>query len=183
MNLCKDSVAQPSKLQAFEAVETLRVYKCFKLNSLMMTSSMTFGNLKCLLVSECHSLTNTMASSTAKSLKQLRKMNISHCDGMTAIISQEKEFEDEDEDQNEVAFSKLYGILLFQMHNLKSFCNGKNAISFPSLDILLANRCNRMKSFCGGDRGTVEYQLLKGDVNATFSKFYEDNPDHCRKSE
>ncbi|XP_060667676.1 uncharacterized protein LOC112490580 isoform X2 [Ziziphus jujuba] len=108
---------------------------------------------------ECHSLTNTMASSTAKSLKQLRKMNISHCDGMTAIISQEKEFEDEDEDQNEVAFSKLYGILLFQMHNLKSFCNGKNAISFPSLDILLANRCNRMKSFCGGPLSEVGVSL------------------------
>ncbi|KAH7542162.1 hypothetical protein FEM48_Zijuj02G0044000 [Ziziphus jujuba var. spinosa] len=187
---------------------------------ILMTSSMTFRNLKSLSVIACNNrLTNLMDYSTAKSLQQCEDISLYDCYGMTEIIGHEDETvkldqSDDHDHDDELVFSQLYAIRLHGMNNLKSFYNEKYTMSFSRLNMLMSSACKNMKSFCGGTAATTvktpmldkilfalkqysksywysypldeayqqrlksgehEYQLLEGDVNATFLKFWEDH--------
>ena len=75
-----------------------------------------------------------MASSTAKSLIQLKTMKVIRCDEVKEIVTNEGNEDDDDQVIIEIVFSKLITIEVFvELSNLTSFCSYKNCeFRFPS---------------------------------------------------
>ena len=75
-----------------------------------------------------------MASSTAKSLIQLKTMKVIRCDEVKEIVTNEGNEDDDDLVIIELVFSKLITIeVLVELSNLTSFCSYKNCeFRFPS---------------------------------------------------
>lgn len=75
-----------------------------------------------------------MASSTAKSLIQLKTTKVIRCDEVKEIVTNEGNEDDDDQVIIEIVFSKLITIeVLVELSNLTSFCSYKNCeFRFPS---------------------------------------------------
>ena len=123
-----------------------------------------------------------MASSTAKSLVQLKSMKIRKCCELEEIVSNEG-----NEEAEQIVFGKLITIELAGLEMLKSFCSYKNCeFKFPSLEVLIVRECPWMERFTeGGARApklqniVTAYEVGKeeakwqweGDLNATIQKW------------
>ncbi|RDX65621.1 Disease resistance protein RPS5, partial [Mucuna pruriens] len=157
-------------------LQTLEVIRCFRLRNIA-SPPVRFSNLMCLIVLECHRLENLFTSSTAKSLSQLRIMEIKCCESIKEILSKEGDGSHEDE----IIFWQLHYLNLESLPNLVSFYTGN--LSFPSLEQLSVINCHRMETLCSGTINAaklfgVKFQNnsdvvpLEIDLNSTIRKAF-----------
>ncbi|KAL2625519.1 hypothetical protein AAZV13_07G057800 [Glycine max] len=151
------------------------------LQRLELLSIVSLAYLTNLKVWYCNGLRNLMASSTAKSLVQLKSMKISKCDELEEIVSNEG-----NEEAEQIVFGKLITIKLEGLKKLKSFCSYKKCeFKFPSLEVLIVRECPLMHTFTEGDARAAKLQNIvsaneegkeeakwqwEGDLNATIQK-------------
>ncbi|XP_027906929.1 uncharacterized protein LOC114166401 isoform X2 [Vigna unguiculata] len=154
-------------------LETFKVIKCGSLKSLV-ACTVSFSNLICLKVEGCHSLSYLLTSSTAKSLGQLKRMEIKNCDSIEEIVCKEES------DEDEIIFPQLSCLNLEWLFKLKRFYRGR--LSLPSLEELSVKYCKEMITFCVGsvDAGKLsqvtidsrEVIPLETDLNSIMWKKY-----------
>ncbi|KAK9931563.1 hypothetical protein M0R45_018835 [Rubus argutus] len=99
-----------------------------------------FPNLTWLAVSELNGLRFLMTSSVARSLRQLKRLQISGCQIMEAIIS----IEESDEEIEENVFCQLQDLELKDLPNLTLFCSSRS--SKP--DKFTFDSVNRSSTIC-----------------------------------
>ena len=122
-------------------LETFEVISCSSLENLV-ACTVCFSNLTCLKVEDCLSLSYLLTSSTAKSLGQLKRMEIKWCRSIEEIVCKEES------DEDEIIFPKLSCLNLEWLIKLKSFYKG--SLSFPSLEELTVSSCSEMITLCPG---------------------------------
>ncbi|KAG2380280.1 Disease resistance protein [Vigna angularis] len=170
--------------QVLQRLEVLRLEWCYELRNLA-PPSVSLIYLTHLELKDCFRLKNLMASSTAKSMVQLKTMKVIDCDKIEQIISME---ESEEGKVMKIVFSKLISIELVRLNNLTSFCSHKECeFEFSSLEILIVRECEKMEKFSEkrsiapklknifgveGDEKT-KWQW-EGDLNATIHKIFND---------
>ncbi|KAG2380283.1 Disease resistance protein [Vigna angularis] len=170
--------------QVLQRLEILRLEGCYKLSNLA-PPSVSLIYLTHLELKDCHRLKNLMASSTAKSMVQLKTMKVIDCHKIEQIISME---ESEEGKVMKIVFSKLISIELVGLKKLASFCSHKECeFEFSSLEILIVRECEKMEKFSEkrsiapklknifgveGDEKT-KWQW-EGDLNATIHKIFND---------
>ena len=110
------------------------------------SSVSSFQNLTALEVSKCHSLIHLMTASAARSLVQLRRMDIKECEMMQEIMAVTEEGDDAVED-HEIGFGRLTFLGLDGLPCLTNFCSGDVAFNFPSLEEVIVRGCPVMKTF------------------------------------
>ncbi|KAL5160904.1 putative disease resistance protein [Glycine soja] len=163
-----------------QRLELLSLKGCDKLRNLG-PPSVSLAYLTNLKVWYCNGLRNLMASSTAKSLVQLKSMKISECDELEEIVSNEG-----NEEAEQIVFGKLITIELEGLIKLKSFCSYKKCeFKFPSLEVLIVRECRMMQRFTEGGARAAKLQNIvtaneegkeeakwqwEGDLNATIQK-------------
>ncbi|KAK7292732.1 hypothetical protein RJT34_15584 [Clitoria ternatea] len=166
-----------------QRLEFLGLDNCSELINLF-PSSVSLTYLTCLEVKFCDRLKNLMASSTAKSLVQLKTMKVMQC-AVKEIVTNEGREED---GMTEIVFSKLVTIELVALKCLTSFCSYKKCeFMFPSLEILIVRECPMMETFTWSHisapklqniiavEGEVEVKWLwEGDLNATIQKVFQE---------
>ncbi|KAH9752715.1 Disease resistance protein [Citrus sinensis] len=136
----------------FQHLQILRAFHCQNLLSLLPSSSVSFWNLTRLEAFACKKLMNLVTSSTAKSLERLVSLRVFGCPAMTEVV-----ISDEDETPNlkeEIVFSKLSALSLFDLDSLTSFSSGNYAFKLPSLEDLWVIGCPKMKIFTKGELST-----------------------------
>uniref|UniRef100_A0A0R0J7M9 Disease resistance protein At4g27190-like leucine-rich repeats domain-containing protein n=1 Tax=Glycine max TaxID=3847 RepID=A0A0R0J7M9_SOYBN len=139
-------------------LETLQVISCLSSINLV-PCTVSFSNLTYLLVQNCKSLLYLFTSSTARSLGQLKTMEISWCDSIEEIVSSTEEGDESDE--NEIIFQQLNCLKLIRLGKLRRFYKG--SLSFPSLEEFTVIGCERMESLCAGTVKTDK--LLEVNIN------------------
>nr|KYP77132.1 putative disease resistance protein At4g27220 [Cajanus cajan] len=162
----------------FPKLKSLNLEELSKLKS-FYRGSLSLPSLDQLKVSSCSTLEYLFTSSTAKSLAQLKIMEISWCDSIEEIVVCNKEGDESNED--EIIFPNLNSLNLEWLPELKNFYRG--SLSLPSLDQLKVIDCTRMISFCAG---TVKADKLsqvqfdwdedpipvKNDLNSTMREVF-----------
>ncbi|KAH9752599.1 Disease resistance protein [Citrus sinensis] len=136
----------------FQHLEILRAYHCQNLLSLLPSSSVSFRNLAHLQAFACKKLMNLGTCSTAKSLERLLSLKVFGCTAMTEVVVC-----DEDETANikeEIVFSKLITLSLFDLDSLTSFSSANYTFKFPCLQDLSVIGCPKMKIFTKGESTT-----------------------------
>ncbi|XP_028772113.1 uncharacterized protein LOC114729299 [Neltuma alba] len=147
-----DDVPLPIKL-------TLRViHNITSLVPLLVSSP----NLTHLCVASCYELTTLMTSSVARSLVHLTSLSISWCSNIKEIIWKQ---EGEDDDDEEVIFSKLQHLKVEGLRELKRFCRYNYTFRFPLLEQLITTECPKFKVFSPGliDTPSLKSVLLSQD--------------------
>ncbi|KAL5844625.1 hypothetical protein ACOSQ4_010583 [Xanthoceras sorbifolium] len=163
--------------KVFQNLETLEVVCCSNLKSLV-PSFVSFQNLTTLEVLECNELLNIVAVSTAKSLVQLTKLNISKCKKIEEIITHEG-----GEAEDLIIFKKLRYLELECLPSLTSFYSGNYATEFPSLQQVVVRKCPNMKLFSRGVLSTPRLNRLQttevegegfweGNLNTTIKHLF-----------
>ncbi|KAI9076860.1 hypothetical protein K1719_041164 [Acacia pycnantha] len=134
----------------------LKVESCCSLVQLA-PSSASFQNLVQLYVSRCHQLIHLVATSTAKSLVSLCKLEINDCKRMEEIV-----MNDTNEDvQVGITFNRLYSIKLTDMPSLKMFSSQSRTFEFPIFEEIDISGCPEMKKFCPGVLKTPKLSKVK----------------------
>ncbi|KAL2964906.1 hypothetical protein AAZX31_16G029700 [Glycine max] len=166
-----------------QRLELLSLYDCNKLRNLA-PRSVSLAYLTNLKVSYCNGLNFLMASSTARSLVQLKSMKVIYCDNVKEIVTID---ENKEGRVMEIEFSKLITIELQGLRNLTSFCSYKNCeFKFPSLEMLIVNRCPMMETLTENRTTAPKLQNIfafegekesrwqwEGDLNATIQKDFK----------
>ena len=162
----------------FQYVDNVVVSSCDNLLILLLSSSVSFRNLKILEVSGCKKLTNLVASSAAKSQVALVKMQVFGCRAMTQVVKSEGN----QLAREEIVFNKLKMLSLFNLDSLTSFCSGNYIFKFPSLEVLFVVGCPKMNIFTTGELSTpprveVMYRnrgapCWDGDFNTTIQQLH-----------
>jgi len=156
-------------------LESFEVIKCGSLKSLVACKKgVSFSNLICLKVEGCHSLSYLLTSSTAKSLGQLKRMEIKWCRSIEEIVCKEES------DEDEIIFPKLSCLNLECLGELGRLYRG--SLSFPSLEELSVTYCEKMITFCVGSVdagklcqvkfGSEEVIPLETDLNSIMWEKY-----------
>ena len=148
-------------------LEILSILNCHNLTNLV-PSSTSFQNLTTLTVCDCHGMINVLTSSTARSLVRLRRMMIRSCMMITEIVADEDDEGDNCAAKDEIVFSELKELDLWDLESLTRFsCSGNNcAFKFPSLERLVVEDCPNMSIFSRGELSTPklhQVQLSKSD--------------------
>ena len=160
-------------------LETLEVIGCSSLKDLV-PSTVSFSNLTYLQVERCNNLRHLFASSTARSLGQLKRMEIKRCDSIEEIVSKEGD----ESHENEIIFPQLNCLKLEELRKLRSFYKG-SLLSFPSLEELSVIYCEWMETLCPGTLKAdklVQVQLeessdaikLENDLNSTMREAFRE---------
>ncbi|WVZ17279.1 hypothetical protein V8G54_010261 [Vigna mungo] len=168
--------------QVLQRLELLSLKDCYGLNTLA-PSSVSLSYLTCLKLKNCLRLRNLMASSTAKSMVQLKTMKVINCYNIEEIVSNE---ETEEGKVMKIVFRKLISIELVGLMNMASFCSYKDCeFEFPSLEILIIRGCPKMEKF--SEKRAIAPKLKdvfgvegdqkakwqwKGDLNATIQNVF-----------
>ncbi|TXG59149.1 hypothetical protein EZV62_016978 [Acer yangbiense] len=172
--------SQPSKV--FEILEYLEVSSCGNLKNLV-PSSLSLQTLETLEVRNCDGLISLVTFSTAKSLEQLKRMEIIDCKLIEEII-----IDTGDEIKDGIVFNQLKYLDLQYLPSLTSFCKGNFTIEFPYLQRVLVIECLKMMNFSQGVLSTPKLQSLQmgrfvskenegcweGDLNTTVQKLFRD---------
>ncbi|KAM5572733.1 hypothetical protein ABKV19_012670 [Rosa sericea] len=112
----------------FPNLESLKVSDCYRPENLG-SSAVSFQNLTTLEVYSCHGLKCLAPSSVAKSLVQLTKLTVIGCKEIVVLVAGN---EDEDDDtENEIAFSRLQCLELWLLQSLQGFCSGNCTAKLP----------------------------------------------------
>ncbi|XP_031252467.1 uncharacterized protein LOC116110377 isoform X2 [Pistacia vera] len=159
--------------------EELLVYQCHNLINLV-PSSTSFDNLITLNVWKCDGLVNLVTSSTAKSMVNLEKMYIRGCETMVEIVANTGDVE-----KDEIVFSKLKSLRLWDLESLRSFCFGNQTFKFPALEDMMVRNCPKMNTFSRGVLSTPKLDKVKekndddeghweGDLNTTIQHLFKE---------
>ena len=105
---------------SFQHLEILEVLGCGSLKKLV-SSSISFRNLRNLTVSRCHGMLNFLTSTTAKTMTVLETMTISECKRMTEIIADVDHDNDADVEPDEIVFLRLEILELNCLQSLTNF--------------------------------------------------------------
>ncbi|KAF7808368.1 putative disease resistance protein [Senna tora] len=157
-----DSQLQP----IHQDLKRLEVECCGRLIKLT-PSFVSFENLTHLKVCGCHQLIYLVTSSTAKSLVNLQRLEISDCERMEEIV---RNNESEDDVEATIRFYSLWRLQLTDLRSLKSFCSqNHHTFKFPSLqyDVSISG-CQQMKMFCGGVVETPKLSNVKIDEDRLY---------------
>ena len=160
-------------------LKTLEVKSCSRLRNLV-PSLVCFFNLMHLTVSGCDDIMHLFTCSTAKSLAQLKQIDISSCKSIQEIVSEKGD----ELHHDEIIFGQLQKLNLEYLPNLRSFYRGSFTLNFPSLEQLSVINCHRMDTFCAGtikaDKlSAVEFNSdgvatpLKVDLNFSIHRAFE----------
>ncbi|KAH9754596.1 putative disease resistance protein [Citrus sinensis] len=146
-------------------LEQLEIFECDNLTNLV-PSLTSFQNLTTLTVCDCSRMIHVLTSSTARSLMRLRRMKIGFCKMITEIVADEDDEGDNYAAKDEIVFSKLKELQLWDLESLTSFsCSGNNcAFKFPSLETLVVENCPNMKIFSEGKLSTPKLQIVQLSV-------------------
>ncbi|XP_065849320.1 probable disease resistance protein At4g27220 isoform X2 [Euphorbia lathyris] len=129
------------------------------------TSGMvSFPTLTSLKVYLCNSLKYVFTTSMVKSLRQLKRLEISHCYLIEEIILS-NEIEEESIDM--VVFPELGYLQLGELRNMKRF-SSRYPIEFPKLRELRIKFCDALKNFVSKFSDTTDDETLFNEL-ATFS--------------
>ncbi|KAJ4721774.1 Disease resistance protein [Melia azedarach] len=159
LNRCSNLKHILEKESNMDHLVFLQVFDCNNLTNIIRSST-SFRNLTTLEVKMCYKLTNVLTSSTARSLVQLRKMEVSFCNMLTEVVAAD---EGDGAKDYEIVFSELKRLRLEFLDNLTSFCSANYALKLPSLEelILDVKYCPKMKTFLGGELSTPKLQKVK----------------------
>ncbi|KAL5743204.1 hypothetical protein ACOSP7_029936 [Xanthoceras sorbifolium] len=136
----------------FENLTNLDVRYCKNLKTLV-PFSVSLEKLKTLTVWDCNGLTNLMTLSTAKTLVQLKTINIQSCKMLEEIIIDMRDAEimtaeaEKDAAIDKITFSMLNSFRLWYLPNLTSFYSGSNTVECPSLTTIEITNCPKMETF------------------------------------
>ncbi|KAH9754583.1 hypothetical protein KPL71_015490 [Citrus sinensis] len=146
-------------------LEQLEIFECHNLTNLV-PSSTSFQNLTALKVWRCRGMIRVLTSSTARSLVRLRQMMIYSCVMITEIVADEDDQGDNYAAKDEIVFSELKELKLWDLESLTSFsCSGNNCdFKFPSLERLVVDNCPNMKIFSEGELSTPKLQKVQLSV-------------------
>ncbi|KAK2640374.1 hypothetical protein Ddye_028169 [Dipteronia dyeriana] len=173
--------------KAFRNLTTLKVLGFGYLESLLVSSFVSFHNLTTMEVSKCNiGLVNIMEVSVAKSLVQLTRLKISECKMIETIITHVRV----DEMEDLIIFNHLKYLELRSLPRLDSFSSGNYTIEFPSLQRVIVRQCPNMKIFSQGALSTPrlhkiqiteveEEGLWEGGLNTTIQKLFKDMIGFC----
>ncbi|KAB2006680.1 hypothetical protein ERO13_D11G326000v2 [Gossypium hirsutum] len=106
--------------------------------------SVSFGNLRYVIISECWSLKTLFPFSIAKDLQQLERLTIDRC-GLEEIVA--KSVEESDEQDIFFAFNQLSFLKLWCLRYLTCFYQGIHRTTWPALKQLTIFGCGRIKIF------------------------------------
>ena len=109
----------------------------------MPFSSTSFHYLKDLYVYRSNVLISLLTPSTARTLVQLRYIQIENCERMTEIVANEGS---EAEAGDEITFNNLKSLCLIKLPSLAAFHLGNRTIKFPSLDYVRVEDCRKLIS-------------------------------------
>ncbi|MED6134789.1 hypothetical protein PIB30_040219 [Stylosanthes scabra] len=181
-HICKEGFQIDPILQRLEKIQ---VKQCSSLVNLV-PPSVTFAYLMHLEVTNCNGMINLITCSTAKSLVNLTTIKIESCNLLQDIVSS-----NENEKDEEIAFSRLDTIEFVSLPSLRRFCSCKCSLLFPLLENVFVKECPRMEIFSVGDTSTPELQKVQieennkqcyweADLNGTIHKMFEDKVSFCR---
>ncbi|XP_065852968.1 uncharacterized protein [Euphorbia lathyris] len=173
--LIKDQNVPASLIQHLEA---LQVLECTKL-TILVPSSISFENLLTLKVSKCHGLLSLITSSTARSLSQLARLEITECEMVEEIVASEG-----DEVEAEISFNQLKHLELHSLPKLTRFCSGNESFNFPSLEQVIVRECLKMEIFVQGELSVPNLESIQttedenewcwdGSLNATIQHLFK----------
>ncbi|CAN6700213.1 unnamed protein product [Malus baccata var. baccata] len=149
------SIFGPSIMGRLNALESLNIKQCQSLKVVYDSSSTTqlngfdCPNLNSVEISSCESLKNLFPVSVAKNLKQLSKFKVKNCGLMEEIVTMddgrmvEIVVSNRDDPENEITFSCLQHLKLFDLPSLQGFCTGNYIFKVPSLpsNNLIVEKC------------------------------------------
>ncbi|KAM3731329.1 hypothetical protein ACB098_12G154700 [Castanea mollissima] len=107
---------------------------------------LTFQNLLTIEVCNCKSLKSLFPVSVAKSLEQLKQLEIRDC-GLEEILAMEEGLET----VTKFVFPRLVSLKLFSLPELKCFYPGKQTSEWPSLKHLDISECDKVKIFASNE--------------------------------
>jgi len=160
----------------FQFLEDLHVVNCPCLTSLV-PSSTSFTNLTHLKVDNCKELIYMITISTAKSLVQLKALEITNCEKMLDVVK----IDDEEKAEENIVFENLEYLEFTSLSSLRNFCSGKQTFIFPSLFSFIVKGCPQMKIFSSAltiapclKKINVEEENMrwKGDLNTTIEQMF-----------
>ncbi|GLT95663.1 hypothetical protein SLE2022_133310 [Rubroshorea leprosula] len=162
----------------FSNLKTLEVQECSRLKNLV-PSNVHFNNLQTLEVSKCHGLVNLVRYSTAKSLVQLKTMQVTECETIEEIVVCLG-----DDVKDGIILSKLKYLQLEGLPRLASFCSGVCNFEFPDLEVVIVRECPNMQIFSNGELSTPKLAKLKeyredegcweGNLNSTIQQVFKE---------
>ena len=114
-----------------------------RLKNFVPFSFTSFHYLQTLYVIGSDVLISLLTPSTARTLVQLRKIEIKNCKRMIEIVANEGS---EAEPGDEIAFNNLTYLELYKLPSLTAFHLGNRTIKFPSLDYVHVYRCPKLIS-------------------------------------
>ncbi|KAH9686676.1 Disease resistance protein [Citrus sinensis] len=136
--------------------------------------------LTALVAFGCKKLLHMVTSSTAKTLVRLVAIEIYGCRTMTEVVINDKD----GVEKEEIVFSKLKTLELFDLDSLTSFCSANYTVKLPSLQNLWVIGCPKMKIFTTGEsitplRVNVRYgetadqrRWANNDLNTTIQQLH-----------
>ncbi|KAL4639789.1 hypothetical protein ACB092_03G243400 [Castanea dentata] len=162
-----------------------------RLKNIVPFSSTSFHYLMELTVYNSDVLISLLTPSTARTLVQLRMIEVWNCKRMTEIVANEGS---EAEAGDEIAFNNLTELWLDDLPSLTAFHLGNRTIKFPSLEYVRGGNLPKLKIFCSGVLSTPKLRGIGAegqwigekrigkkegdgdfDLNAAIKEFWEAN--------
>ncbi|XP_052177448.1 uncharacterized protein LOC127791542 isoform X11 [Diospyros lotus] len=176
----------------------VKIIKLYDLPELVLLWSKNFHEIGCLrsleyiTIKNCPQLKNLFTHFMAAALQHLKILSVTSCEMMEEIIIIEKNnFTGEEKATRHIEFPKLRELILFDLPNLKNFCNDERcSYSFSSLRKIKVKDCPKMKTFASGHiclppgmtQAMVGDQKIEiTDLNAFFELRNEDS-NHMMKT-
>ncbi|KAM5584361.1 hypothetical protein ABKV19_003965 [Rosa sericea] len=140
------------------ALDTLQIHNCksiqgvFELEGINverhddpLTTQMRMSycqNLDLIEIDSCENLKNILPVSVAKGLEQLRKLSVTNCVGVEAIVAKEGQ-----ETMLNFVFPKATSVIFQSLPQIKCFYNGRHTSKWPLLEELWVNACPNVDIF------------------------------------
>ncbi|GKV28983.1 hypothetical protein SLEP1_g37966 [Rubroshorea leprosula] len=135
--------------------------------------------LQTLEASKCHGLVNSVRYSTAKSLVQLKTMQVTKCETRDEIVVCL-----DDDVKDGIIFTKLEHLQLEGLPRLARLCSGVCNFEFPDLEVVIVSDCPNMQIFSNGELSTPKRAKLKeyygeegrgeGNLNCTVQRVFKE---------
>ncbi|XP_068488972.1 uncharacterized protein [Phaseolus vulgaris] len=154
-----------------EKLQLLNVIRCPRLEKLGC-GAMSFINLKELWVKDCGRMEYLFTFETAKSLGQLETLIIKNCESIKEIARKEDE-----EDCDEITFTRLTTLRLCSLPRLQSFLSGKTTLQFSCLKKANVIDCPNMKTLSEGVLNAPRFLGIETSSEDSDSFLHNDLPE------
>ncbi|PRQ29673.1 putative leucine-rich repeat domain, L domain-containing protein [Rosa chinensis] len=141
MDQLKDLENDNSQSLLLPNLETLELWFCSRLKSIE-SSAITFRNLTTLRVWHCDGFEYITSYSVAKSLVQLKTLEVASCQSVVVIVASNVGDDDADDAPgNEIVFSHLQHLGLLNLPRLQGVSSENCTVKFPSSVTLSVYSC------------------------------------------